>query len=79
MYIVCMQIVQFPVPNASVAAARKLTCVEKVQLTEALHDYWYTCGSSLQDLLLTIDASSRNTHILNKVYVGSIVSSLPKL
>ena len=35
-------------------AARKLTWQEKEQLKAALSDYWYTCGSSLQNLLLTI-------------------------
>ena len=36
-------------------AAHNLNCLEKGQLKEALSDYWYTRGSSLQDLLLTID------------------------
>ena len=50
-------------------AARKLSGLEKVQLKAVLNDHWYTCGSSLQDLLLTVEEALRPTHILNKVYV----------
>ena len=50
-------------------AARKLSCLEKVQLKSVLSDYWYTCGSTLQDLLLTVEEGSRPNHILNKVYI----------
>ena len=52
-------------------AARKLAWLEKKQLKVALSDYWYTCGSSLQDRFLTVEEGLRHTHVLNKVYVRS--------
>ena len=54
-----------------VYAARKLARLEKEQLKAALSDYWYTCGFSLQDLLLTVAEGLRRTHVLTKVYVRS--------
>ena len=52
-------------------AARKLAWLVKEQLKTALSDYWYTCGSSLQDILLTVEEGLRHTYVLNKVYVRS--------
>ena len=60
---------QFILQGGGNFAARKLSWLEKEQLKAALSDYWYTCDSSLQDLLLTIEEGVRNTHVLDKVYV----------
>ena len=62
-------IFQFFLQGGGIYAARKVSWLEKEQLKAALSDYWYTCDSSLQDLLLTIEEGVRNTHVLDKVYV----------